>query len=46
MVTKDGERVATVVFLRKDSVGLAFTVERGTTGNVLLREDAEEYALR
>jgi hypothetical protein len=35
-----------VVFLRKDRVGLAFTVERSRTDGVLLREDAEDYALR
>ncbi|MCL2004275.1 MAG: hypothetical protein FWG72_09785 [Oscillospiraceae bacterium] len=35
-----------MVFLRKDRVGLAFTVERSRTGDSFLRADAEEYALR
>jgi len=35
-----------VVFLRNDRVGLAFTVERRKTGDSLMREDAEEYALQ
>lgn len=32
--------------MRKDRMGLAFTVQRSGTGNAFLQEDAEEYALQ
>jgi hypothetical protein len=35
-----------VVFVQKDRVGLAFTVERREAGGALRQEDAEAYALR
>jgi hypothetical protein len=44
--SKHREGVSALVFLRNDRVGLAFTVERGRSESILLREDAEEYAMR
>ena len=35
-----------MVFMQRDRVGLAFTVERAETGGALRQEEAEEYALR
>jgi hypothetical protein len=37
---------AALVFMQRDRVGLAFTVDRDEAGGALRREDAEGYALR